>query len=93
MNLEDKIINIKKLNSTLSGKDEEVSISYKGTSHGVTKPWYSRVGNFDSNSVSLEDSVNVLFNKLKAELKKRTESLESQVAQLKTAMQELPISN
>lgn len=86
MDFERNIKEIRKLVSTLSGKDSEVYIIYKGTSHGVTKPWNVRCGNSELVHESCEGAAEDLVKILKKELMDKITSTERQVADYKKAL-------
>lgn len=90
MDLENSIKTIRKLYSIVSGKSEsDVSITYKGTDGGVTKPWSVRVDSREVTSADHMDAITTLLNQLKKELADKIAYGERQVADFKKALKTL----
>lgn len=82
--------NIRTIYQTISGKqDVDVSVTYRGTSHGITQPWYARVGDRECNNETHDGALYKLFNILKTELTSKTKSVEIEVIRLRQALNAL----
>lgn len=90
MSFEDLVKDIKKLYMTLTSKDAEVIITYKGTSHGVSKPWQLKIDSREANNVSHEKAALELFTILKQELAAKIAFTEKQTTELKRVLGSLP---
>lgn len=83
MKFEDIVIEIKKFHSILTNKECDVSITYKGKRHGITKPWNIKIDNKEADGETeiaagtalLVNISNELDNKIKM-LKAEAQSLE-----------------
>lgn len=78
MDIDEAFKRIKKLYSLLNNKDDEVSLIYKGTEHGVTKSWTCRIDSRTVNSEDHESALNQMISNLKKELESRANTLEKQ---------------
>lgn len=90
MDVEATYKSIRTVYQTISGKQEsDVSMTYKGTSHGVTQPWHARVGDRECNNESHEGALHQLLNMLKTELATKTKSAEMEAVRLRQALNQL----
>jgi hypothetical protein len=77
MNIEQTVQDIKKLYTAISGKsDNEIVITYKGTSYGVKLPWHVRIDNREINATNYAAGIETLRDMLKVELQKKVEDME-----------------
>lgn len=75
---------------TVSGKSEgDVSLTYKGTGYGVTKPWVARIEAREVNHEEYDGALLELLAKLKQELADKVKSAESEVSRLRQAYNQL----
>lgn len=75
---------------TVSGKTEgDVSLTYKGTGYGVTKPWVARIEAREANHEEYDGALLELLTKLKQELADKVKSAESEVTRLRQAYNQL----
>jgi hypothetical protein len=75
---------------TVSGKSEgDVSLTYKGTGYGVTKPWIARIEAREVNHEEYDGALLELLAKLKQELADKVKSAESEVTRLRQAYNQL----
>lgn len=81
MSFENNIKEIKKLAAIVTGKDSDVNLTYKGTSHGVSKPWHLVCNTREINSVSHEEAAEELVKILRKELLDKISSLERLAAE------------
>lgn len=87
MDFEKNIREILKLTAILSNKDSnEVYVTYKGTSNGITKPWQIRCGNNEIVHETSDGAAAELVKTLKKELLDRIISTERQAADYKKAL-------
>lgn len=86
MGFEDLVKDIKKVYATLTSKDSEVVITYKGTSYGVTTPWNIKIDSREVNHASHEEGAALLFQTLKIELASKILFTEKQALELKRIM-------
>lgn len=85
MSFDADIKHIKKLTHMLFSKDVDVYLIYRGTNHGVTKPWVIKCDNRENFHETYEGAAKELLNALKKELKAKIESLEGETNKLKNA--------
>jgi len=69
---------IKKLVAAVTGKDDNVSITYKGNAYGVSKPWSIKCGAREIDHENHEIGAIELLKNLKQELKDKIASTERQ---------------
>jgi len=82
--------NIRTLYQTVSGKgDADVSVTYKGTSYGVTKSWHAKVDAREINHETHDGALTGLLALLKKELADKTKSAENEAARLRSALNQL----
>ncbi len=81
--------NIRSLQQTLSAKDADVALTYKGTSYGVSKPWHIRVGDRETNHETFEGALNGLTAILKQELSDKVRSTEGEVKRLRQVLSQM----
>lgn len=86
MTFETNIKLIKKLVSVLGGKDSDVSITYKGTGYGVTKPWHIRCDTKEINHETHDGGAKELVAILKVELQKKISDAEKQADDYRKAL-------
>jgi len=86
MDFESNIKDIKRLIQVLTGKDTDVSITYKGTSYGVTQPWNIRCDSREINDESHEGAASKLLDILRKELRDKISFTEKQAAEYKKAL-------
>lgn len=90
MDIEATYKSIRSIYQTLSGKgDTDVSLTYKGTGYGVTKPWQSRVGDREYSHESHNESLQGLLALLKTELAAKAKSAELEAKRLQAALNQL----
>jgi hypothetical protein len=74
----------------VSGKTEgDVSLTYKGTGYGVTKPWVARIESRECQAEEHGLALNQLLDSLKKELADKIKSTESEATRLKQAYNQL----
>lgn len=82
--------NIRLLYQTVSGKgDSDVSVTYKGTSYGVTKSWHAKVDAREINHETHDGALTGLLTMLKKELADKTKSAENEAQRLRQALNQL----
>jgi hypothetical protein len=86
MNFDTDIKDIKKLVAVLTGKDADVSITYKGTAYGVTKPWLIRCDSREITHESHEGGAAELVKSLREELVKKISDTKKQAAEYEKAL-------
>ena len=87
MNLEDAVINIRKLYTIVSGKTEcDVTLTYKGKEWGITKCWQARIDGREQVGKDHMEAVMLLFADLKTDLEKKVSFTEQQVASFKKVL-------
>lgn len=69
---------IKKLVAAVTGKDADVIVTYKGTSHGVTKPWQIKCNTRELDHETHDGGAAELLKTLKQELRDKIASTERQ---------------
>ncbi len=90
MNIEQTVQDIKKLYTAISGKsDNEVIMTYKGTTYGVKSPWHIRIDARETNATTYEAAVESLRNILKSELQKKVEDMERSAQDLHRTLNSL----
>ncbi len=90
MDVDATIKTIQSLHKTLSGKaDGDVSLTYKGTAYGVTKPWVARVDAREFVHESYDGALGGLLTLLKKELADKIKSAESEVNRLRQVHNQL----
>lgn len=87
MSLESNIKNIRTIYQAISGKtsDIDVSIIYRGTSYGISKPWVARIDVRIVEHTSCEESVSELLELLKKELLEKIKATEAESNRLRAA--------
>lgn len=87
MNFDDMAKNIRKLYAAISGKaDNDVVITYKGTSYGVSEPWHVHIDVRENSAASLEEALTKLLLQLKSELQMRVASAEKQAREFRQTL-------
>lgn len=82
--------NIRTLYQTVLGKgDADVSVTYKGTSYGVTKSWHAKVDAREFLHETHEGALTGLLTMLKKELADKTKSAENEAQRLRQALNQL----
>lgn len=82
--------NIRSVYQTISGKsDADVTLTFKGTSYGVTKPWHAKVDAREINHEEYDGALVGLLNLLKKELADKTKSAENEANRLRQALNQL----
>lgn len=90
MDVEATYKSIRSIYQTLSGKgDTDVSLTYKGTGYGVTKPWQSRVGDREFAHENHDESLQGLLLLLKNELAAKAKSAQAEAQRLQAALNQL----
>jgi hypothetical protein len=90
MKVDDYAVNIRKVYGILTGKtDNDVLITYRGTSYGQGKPWHVRIDARESASASLEQALSELFLALKQELATKALDSENQAKVYRQALSNL----
>lgn len=81
---------IQSIYKTISGKgDGDVTLTYKGTSYGVTKPWIAKIDARECVHEEHDGALLELLAKLKRELADKIKSAESETVRLKQAYSQL----
>jgi hypothetical protein len=88
-NFESNIKSIKKLVSVISGRDVDVTVTYKGNSYGVTKCWNIKCDNRELNHENYQLCAEELVLSLKKELLEKINSAEQQAANYRSILGEL----
>ncbi len=88
-NFESNIKSIKKLVSVISGRDVDVTVTYKGNSYGVTKCWNIKCDNRELNHENYQLCAEELVLSLKKELLEKISSAEQQAANYRSILGEL----
>jgi hypothetical protein len=86
MSFDTDIKNIKKLVNILTGKDVEVSITYKGTGYGVVKCWNIRCDSREINNETHEGAASELVKLLQDELLKKISDTKRQASEYEKAL-------
>jgi len=86
MTFDRNIKDIKRLVGILTGKDADVSITYKGTSHGVTKPWLIRCDARELTHETHEGGAAELAKNLRDEVLKKIADTKRQAAEYEKAL-------
>lgn len=77
---------IRNLQQTLSAKDADVAITYKGYAYGISKPYHIRVGDRETNEETFEGALLGLTAILKKELADKVKSTEGEVNRLRQVL-------
>lgn len=88
MTFEKIILEIKRIHSISTNKDSEIYIVYKGTRHGVVKPWNIKIDNKEADGATEVEAALTLFNLIKDDLLERIKMMESQSSSWKEALGE-----
>lgn len=81
---------IQSIYKAVSGKSEgDVSLTYKGTGYGQTKPWHARIEACEANHEEYDGALTELLTKLKQELADKVRSAESEATRLRQAYNQL----
>ncbi len=81
---------IQSLFRVVSGKTEgDVSLTYKGTGYGVTKPWVARIEAREAQAEEYDQALIQLMESLRKELADKIKSSESETTRLKQAYKQL----
>lgn len=81
---------IRTVYQTISGKsDADVSLTFKGTAYGVTKPWLAKVDAREINHEEYDGALTGLLSLLKKELADKTKSAEHEANRLRQALNQL----
>jgi hypothetical protein len=86
MNFEALVKDIKKLYNSLSGKDVDVILTYRGTSYGLETPWLLRCDSREIVHKNHEEAALQMFEMLKKELAHKAMSLESQATEYRRTL-------
>ena len=86
MTFDTNIKDIKKLVAILTGKDVDVSITYKGYGHGVTKPWHIRCDSREITHETHDGGASELVKQLREELLKKISDTKKQAAEYEKAL-------
>ena len=86
---ETNIKSIKKLVSAISGRDSDVTITYKGNSYGITKCWNIKCDNRELNHENYQLCAEELVGSLKKELLDKINSAEQQAANYRQILGEV----
>lgn len=90
MNIDLTFKSIRSIYQIVSGKMEaDVSLFYRGTENGVSKPWHARVDAREANHETYEGALNALLDELRQELIKKAHSTEAEATRLKKAVAQL----
>ena len=83
MTFEKIVIEIRRIHYIATNKDSDVHIVYKGTSHGITRPWNIKIDTKEADGTNeLEAALN-LFDLVKKDLSDRIKFMENQAASWK----------
>jgi hypothetical protein len=78
---------IHSLYQTISTKDDaEVSLHYKGTRFGITKPWLIRIDTRTAESETFDGAIELLLRLLKKELETKVASMELESTRLRKVL-------
>lgn len=87
MDFDQTIRDIRKLFTIVSdGKEADVHLSFKGNSHGVTKPWVIKIDTKEALHETHEGAANELLSILKLELSKKISDLRAQVSRYEKSL-------
>lgn len=90
MNVEQTVKDIKKLYTAVSGlSDHELSLTYKGTTYGLTSPWVVRIDKREVIAKSYDSGLQELLANLQDELAKKITTTRVQADALETALREV----
>jgi len=90
MDVDGTFKSIQSIYKTISGKGEgDVTLTYKGTSYGVTKPWIAKIDAREVTSEEHDGALVQLLAMLKKELADKIRSAESETVRLKQAYSQL----
>lgn len=90
IDIENVFKNIRTLYQTISGKsDVDVSMTYKGNSYGITKPWIIKIDSRESNGETHVKALTELLTSLRQELSDKANSTEKEANRLKLALAQL----
>ena len=81
---------IRSVYQTVSGKgDNEVTLSFEGTSYGVTKPWKAKIDARELKHEEYDGALTGLLTMLKKELAEKVKSAENEARRLQQALNQL----
>lgn len=81
---------IRNVYQTVSGKgDNPVSLTYKGTEYGVSKPWQAKIDAREVNHEEYDGALVALLAMLKKELADKAKSAENEAKRLQQALNQL----
>lgn len=87
MQFEQTVRDIRKVFSIVSdGKDADVHLTFKGTSHGVSKPWHIKIDSRELNHETHDGAAEELLLKLKKELADKISSLEKMASDYRRSL-------
>lgn len=90
MDVDSTVKTIQSLYKTISGKaDGDVTLTYKGKSYGVTKPWVARVDVRESVHEDYDGALNGLLALLKEELNDKIKTAEAEATRLRQVYKQL----
>lgn len=90
MDIDATFKNIRSVYQTVSGKsDADVSLTFKGTGYGVTKPWQARIDARECSNETYDGALHQLLNLLKGELAAKAKSAEQEALRLQAALNQL----
>jgi hypothetical protein len=81
--------NIRSLQQTLSAKDADVALTYKGYAYGVSKPFHIRVGDRETTHETFEGALVSLTSILKKELADKVASTEGEAKRLRQVLSQM----
>ena len=87
--IEEAFKNIRNLQQTLSAKDSDVALTYKGYAYGVSKPYHIRVGDRETSNETFEGELLGLTAILKKELAEKVSKTESEVKRLRQVLNQM----
>jgi hypothetical protein len=83
MHLEEAFKTILVLFKTITGKaDGDVSLTYKGTSYGVTKPWIARIDSYECAHEDHDGAVFGLLDQFRQELSRKITAAQKEAKRL-----------
>ena len=81
---------IRSIYQTVSGKgDNDVTLTFKGTNYGVTKPWVAKIDARELTHEEYDGALTGLLDMLKKELADKAKSAESEAQRLRQALNQL----
>jgi len=80
---------IRSVYQTVSGKGDNVTLTFKGPDYGVTKMWQAKIDAREVNHEEYDGALTGLLTMLKKELADKVRSAESEAKRLQQALNQL----